>query len=191
MKSSPIPLLGLALILISGCCSMKPKTASTPPPPPAVHKRCPAEFPFHYVDSAHGFSLCLPKHLTKTDASSYPAGSVMFTGFSVPAGTNLQSKKLIIVSGTDSNLQAATGWGHLTADGVTFKRMTAGDGSAGHMTTYLSYTWTEPSQVLHFDFQLYAVNPMVYPPATRPEEYNLGAQRAYANEVMDTFRKLH
>ncbi len=183
MKKSPLTLLGFALLLTAGCCHMH-----VPATPPPAAKRCPAKFSYHYVDPAHGFSLCLPKHLTKTAADGYPAGSVTFTGFSVPAGTNLVTKKLIIVSGTDSNLQAATGWGHLTADGVTFQRMTAGDGSAGHMTTYLSYTWTQPSQTLHFDFQLYAVNPLVYPPATRPTVYDLSAQQAYANEVMHTFR---
>jgi hypothetical protein len=196
MKTPPLAdlsrnvVIGLALILTAGCATHK----ETPPPAPApVHKHCPAKFSYHYVDSPHGFSLCLPKHLTKGDASSYgyPAGSALFTGFSVPAGTNLVTKKLIIVSGTDSDIQGATAWGHFSADGVTFTRQKALDGSAGHMTTYISYGWTHGGKVLHFDFQLFASNPAVFPPATRPAEYSLNAQLKYSEEIMSTFHRLH
>jgi hypothetical protein len=70
----------LAMILAGGCAAPKASPA---------HDQCPAKFAYHYTDSTHGFSLCLPASVTKGDASGFPAGSVPFQGFAVPKGTNL------------------------------------------------------------------------------------------------------
>jgi hypothetical protein len=175
--------IGLMMAFGGGCASMHQK-----PQPPVAH--CPAKYSFHYVDSAHGYSLCLPAQAKKGDASGYPTGSVLFNGLPVPAGTNLESKQLIIVSGMDDNMQGSTAFGHLTVDGVTFQRVKASDGSAGHSTLHVIYTWTHNGKTLHFDFAHRAVNVLVFDPPNRPAEYDQAAQVKISEEIMHTFRRL-
>ncbi len=175
----------IATLLAAGCATRPPL------PPPPIQAHCPAKFSDHYVDTVHRFSLCLPAGLSKGDAGAYPSGTVLFTGFAVPAGTNLEAKQLIIVPGTDPDMQGATPDGRLTADGVTFSRVQAGEGSAGHLTQYYIYTWTHGGKTLHFDFSLYSSNVNDYPPASRPAEFDLPAQVKFTREIMKTFRLLH
>src|SRR4051812_22318745 len=84
-------LLGLVVTLAAGCATTSPKSS------------CPPKYSYHYADSARGFSLCLPAGLQKTDSSA----SVVFAGFAVPQGTNLQAKTLVVVSGNYDFLQGA------------------------------------------------------------------------------------
>jgi len=166
--------IAVAMILVSGC---------------AMHEQCPAKYSQHYVDTTHHFSLCLPSSATEGDAGGYPSGSVLFNGFPVPAGTNLESKRLIIVPGTDPDMQDITADGHLTVDGVNFKRATGGEGSAGHVTQYIFYTWKHNGQKLHFEFSLYSANVLVYPPSTRPAQFNYPAQVQSIQEIMENFHQ--
>jgi hypothetical protein len=129
--------------------------------------------------------------LTQGNAGGYPTGTVLFNGFAVPAGTNLVSKRLIIVPGTDPDMQAGTADGHFTAGGVTFSRMQAGDGSAGHLTQFIIYTWTHGGKTLHFDFSLYSEDVNVFPPSSRPAQFNFAKQYKFTEEVMKTFHRLH
>jgi hypothetical protein len=176
--------LGVAILLLAGCAT------SNPTPLPA-DGHCPANLPYHYVDPTHGFSLCLPGSVSQGNAGGYPAGTVVFTGFAVPSGTNLEQKRLAIVPGTDPDMQDATLHGHFTADGVTFRRATAGEGSAGHLTQYFIYTWTHGGKKLHFDFSLYSVNVNVYPPNNRPAQFDLPAQIRSMDHIMRTFRRVY
>jgi len=178
--------VALIMMLASGCSAL-------PWQKPHHHAaQCPPQFSFHYVNAVRGFSLCLPAGVQQSNASGYPAGTVIFTGFAVPAGTNLESKKLLIVPGAYSDIiSSATAFGHFTADGVTFKRTKFGDGSAGHMDIHIIYTWTNGSKKLNFDFDLHSVNPGVYDPSNRPAEYNLNAQVKNTEEIMSTFKRLH
>jgi hypothetical protein len=184
---------GFAILGVAGCAVLFAPTIPTETPAPLApaHEHCPAKFSFHYVDSTHGFSLCLPAKVTKGDASSYPSGSVLFNGFAVPKGTNLVTKRLIIVPGTDPDMQAGTADGSFVSDGVTFARMQAGDGSAGHLTQFIIYTWTHGGQTFHFDFSLYSANVNDFPASSRPLEFDLPAQVKFTEEVMKTFRRLH
>jgi hypothetical protein len=168
--------VGVIMILVTGC---------------ALHQQCPSNLSDHYVDHTNGFSLCLPGSVTKGNAGGYPSGSVLFTGFPVPQGTNLEEKRLAIVPGTDPDMQDATAGGHFTADGVTFTRSQAGDGSAGHLTQYIIYTWNHGGTPLHFGFSLYSVNVNVYPPSSRPAQFDFAAQLHSTEEVMSTFRRTH
>ncbi len=156
----------------------------------ALHEQCPSDLSQHYVDHANGFSLCLPAGVTKGNAGGYPSGSVVLTGFPVPPGTNLEQKRLAIVLGTDPDMQDATPDGHFTADGVTFRRDNAGEGSAGHLTQYIVYTWKHGGKKIHFDFSLYSVNVEVYPPSSRPAQFDLAAQKQSIEDVMKTFHRL-
>jgi hypothetical protein len=178
--------IGLAMILAAGCACDKPS------PPQPGYPPCPSNFSQHYIDTARHFSLCLPASATESNnTGGYPSGTVLFNGFAVPPGTNLEQKRLIIVPGTDPNMQGATPYGHFTADGVTFTRSQELDGSAGHMTTNIIYTWTQGGNTLDFDFSLYAVNPGVYPPSEQPAEYDLAAQVRFTEKIMGTFHRLH
>lgn len=159
--------------------------------PPQSLSECPSKYSFHYADSIHGFSLCLPAKVKKGDASAYSGVSVVFTGFAVPAKTNLKAKQLIIVPGKYDIIQSATAFGHFAAHGATFKRMKAEEGSAGHLTIHIIYIWRKGSQTVHFDFAHRSVNVANFDPSNRPAEYNRGTQIKITEEIMSTFKLLH
>lgn len=170
MKSPLISFLAALSIVAAGCATTKPTA-------------CPTKYPSHYADTARGFTLCLPNGLKKTEANSMTT----FTGFTVPAGTNLQSKSLIVVSGNYDMLAGARPSGSVTADGVTLKRVLLDDGSAGHSTLHVIYTWQKPnSRPVHFDCTHRAVNPAIVDP--RPAAYDQAAQIKLSEEIMSTFK---
>jgi hypothetical protein len=76
-------------------------------------------------------------------------------------------------------------------DGVTFRRATAGEGSAGHLDQYIVYTWKHGGKKLHFDFDLRSANVNDYPPSSRPAQFDYAAQVQSTEEIMRTFRLLH
>jgi hypothetical protein len=80
----------------------------------------------------------------------------MFTGFAVPANTNLRSKQLSIISGDYALLKSAEPFGQFTANGVTFKRAKFEEGSAGHLDLHVIYAPT--GRNLHFDFDHHSVD---------------------------------
>jgi len=176
--------IAVVLIMTTGCANDREK------PSYPVSDR-PAKSPFHYTDAAHGFSLCLPAKVKKGDASAYPAGSVVFTGFAVPARTNLEVKQLIVVPGKYDMTQAATAFGHFTANGVSFERVKAEEGSAGHLTVHIIYAWKKGSREVHFDFAHRSVNIRNFDPSNRPAEYNRCIQIKITEEIMSTFKILH
>ena len=188
-KSARHITLASALILMAGCAPTK-KTPTPAPPHPSPTSQCPPKYPQHYADATQGYSICLPANAHKTSAAGLPAGSVLFTGFSVPAGTNLTRKDLSVQPGMDDNLQGATPFGHLTAGGVTFQRMKEGDAGAGHRVEHIIYLWTHAGKKLYFDFGLYSVNPQIVGPPM-PAEFNEPAQVKITEEIMKTFRPLH
>ena len=169
--------LGSALLTIAVGCSTRPLNTDV----------CPANYPFHYVDKGHQFSICLPPNLKM----STPGGSTTFTGFPVPKGTNLMAKSLTIATGNYDYLTGAKPAGSLTVDNVVFQRAELQDGSAGHLTLHVIYTWKTQGQSLHFDFAHAAVNLAVYDPADRPQEYNRDAQIKITEEIMQTFRRMY
>jgi hypothetical protein len=175
--------IAVALIILTACTSQSEKR-------PYSASACPSPYSFRYADSVHGFSVCLPAKVKKGDASDYPAGSVVFTGFAVPAKTNLQAKQLIIVPGKYDIMESATAFGHLTADGVTFKRLKAEEGSAGHLTLHMLYAWKKGSKEIHFDFAHRSVDVGNFDPYNRPAEYNRSAQIKMTEQIMRTFREL-
>ena len=158
--------------------------------PPQSLSDCPSTYSFHYTDSVHGFSLCLPAKVKKGDATAYPGGSVVFTGFAVPAKTNLEAKQLIIVPGKYDIIQSATAFGHFAAHGASFKRMKGEEGSAGHLTLHIIYTCRKGSHEVHFDFAHRSVNIANFDPSNRPTEYNRAAQIKITEQIMSTFKPL-
>jgi hypothetical protein len=173
---SHLALLVLAVALCAGCA-----TDGHKPSP------CPARYSFHYQDAARGFSLCLPTGLQKADAN----GTTVFTGFAVPPGTNLQEKKLVVVTGNYDEMQGAKAAGSLTADGVVLKRVQLDEGSAGHSTLHVIYTWKNGAKNVHFDFTHRAVNVGNFDPPNRPAEYDRPAQIQITEEIMRTFKRLN
>ena len=144
-----------------------------------------------YPDTAHGFRICIPRHLTRSGPAGFSDGRVVFSGFVVPPGTTLQSKSLLIVPGSDADVQGAVPFGHFTAGGVTFQRTKLNDGSAGHTTLHITYLWTAAGgQQVYFDFTHYAVNPLVFDPGNRPANYNQSEQIKLTEEIMRTFTPL-
>ena len=181
--------LASALILMAGCAAPK-KTTVPAPVPPAPTSQCPSKYPQHYADAAQRYSICLPANVSKGNASGLPAGTVVFNGFSVPAGTNLLSKRLIIQPGADDLLQTATAFGQFTAGGVTFQRMKETDAGAGQEYLNIIYVWKHAGQQLNFVFEHHAVNPgNIGPP--QPTVYNEAVQVKITEEIMKTFRRLH
>jgi hypothetical protein len=174
-KRATCALVALVVTIGAGCATQGP----TPSP-------CPPKYPQHYADTTHRFSLCLPSGVNKTASGS----TVTFNGFTVPSGTNLQAKGLIVVPGNYDMLQGATAAGSLTVDGVVLKRAQADEGSAGHSTLHVIYTWKEGSKVVHFDFTHRAVNVGNFDPPNRPQEYNRAAQLKLTEEIMSTFKRL-
>jgi hypothetical protein len=142
------------------------------------------------VDSSQHFGFCLPAGLQKSAADGYPAGSIRFQGFGVPAGTNLVSKQLIIIPGADPNLQGATASGTFKAGNVTFQRSTAEEGAAGHSIQYVIYSSAQGGKTLSFEFVLNSTNRSNYPPASRPAQFDYAAQVKSTEEIMKTFRRL-
>jgi hypothetical protein len=112
--------------------------------------------------------------------------STLFTGFAVPAKTNLESKDLIIVPGDYDMLEGAESFGRFTAGNVTFERAKFDEGSAGHLTLHVIYTWK--SKKLHFDFEHRSVNIYNFDPGQRPAEYSRDAQIKLTEQIMSTFR---
>ena len=173
-----------AMILMAGC------TAPTPPHPnPSPTSQCPANLPQHILNHAQHYSLCLPANVHAGSTSGLPAGSAVYTGFSVPAGTNLERKQLNIQPGSDDNLQGATAFGQFTAGGVTFQRMKESDAGAGHREEHIIYIWTHGGAKTYFDFGLHSVNPQIVGPP-HPAEYNEPAQVKSTEEIMKTFRRV-
>ncbi len=148
---------------------------------------CPPQYSFAYADPAHGFRICLPAE-GKGAVADYPKDSTMFIGFAVPAKTNLKDKRLIIVAGDYELLKSAEGFGHFTAGNVTFERTKFEEGSAGHLTLHIIYTWKTKN--LHFDFQNRSVNVNNFDPPNRPAEYNRNAQIKLTEQIMSTFRTI-
>jgi hypothetical protein len=155
---------------------------------PSATAGCPASLPFTYVDRARGFRICLPTGLQKGVPEQSSPGSVLFTGFAVPAKTNLESKQLFIISGEYDLFRSAKPFGQFTANGVTFKRAAFDEGSAGHLDLHVIYTPTGKN--LHFDFDLHSVNVYNFDPPNRPAEYNRAAQIKFTEEIMSTFSML-
>jgi hypothetical protein len=151
---------------------------------------CPPEYPFQYLDRLHGFQICLPAEIKRsvTDDPSYPKGSTLFTGFAVPAKTNLDKKALIIVSGHYDFLKSAKPFGQFTASGITFRRAKFEDGHAGGLDLHIIYT--PAGKNLHFDFDLSSVNVLNFDPPNRPAEYNHAAQIKFTEQIMSTFSML-
>jgi hypothetical protein len=175
--------VALALTTTTGCANQIEKA------PPV--SECPSTYSFRYVDPVHGFSLCLPANVKKGDASDFPTDSVVFTNFAVPAKSNLQAKELIIVPGKYDMLQSATAFGHFTAGGVTFNLLKAEEGSAGHLTLHIIYTWKRGSQEMEFDFAHRSVNVANFDPSNRPKEYSQAGQVKLTEQIMSTFKPLH
>lgn len=146
---------------------------------------CPPQYSVPYADPAHGFRICLPAEV-KRAVADYPKNSIVFTGFTVPAKTNLRSKRLLIISGYYDLLKSAEGFGRFTTGNVTFERAKFEEGSAGHLTLHIIYTWK--SKKLHFDFEHRSVNVNNFDPSNRPAEYNRNAQIKLTEQIMSTFR---
>lgn len=155
---------------------------------PTTTVGCPASLPFAYVDRAHGFRICLPTRLKKGVPEQSPAGAVVFTGFAVPAKTNLESKQLFIIPGEYDMLKSAKPFGQFTANGVTFKRAKFEEGSAGHLDLHVIYT--PAGKNLHFDFNHHSVDVLNFDPSNRPAEYNRAAQIKFTEQIMSTFSML-
>ena len=170
-------LIALLTGLSVGCATNGP----TKPSP------CPSKYTLHYQDAARGFSICLPAGVQVANTG----GRLTFSGFPAPQGTNLQQKSLVVVSGSYDMLQGATPAGTLTADGVVFKRVRTDEGSAGHSTLHVIYTWQKAGKALHFDFTHYAVNVGNFDPPNRPPEYDKAAQIKLSEEIMSTFMRLN
>ena len=145
---------------------------------------CPPKYAVHYTDEKRDFILCLPAGVKESDAT---AGQVVFTGFAVPAGTNLEQKTLIIAPGKYDMLQGAKAAGGITANGIYLKRALLDDGSAGHSTLHVIYTWTNEKKSVHFDFTYRSVNVGNFDPANRPKEYDRAAQIKWSEDIMSTF----
>jgi len=151
---------------------------------------CPPSLPFAYVDRAHGFRICLPAGLRRETPEDYPERSVQFTGFALPRKTNLESKWLLIVSGDYDLLKDATPFGHFKANNIEFERAKFDEGSAGHLTLHIIYSWKQGKNAIHFDFQQRSVNPYNFDPPQRPAEYDRAAQIKITEQIMSTFRTL-
>jgi len=200
-KSARHITLASALILIAGCAPTKKTPSPLPSPPrPSSTSQCPPKYPQHFVDATQGYSICLPAnvHQTSTDqlhashsTDQFPADHVEFTGFSVPAGTNLTRKNLTVRPDEDEyNLQNSTPFGQLTVGGVTFQRMTGGEASLGHFDEHIVYLWTHAGKNLYFDFGLHSVQPGIIGPPM-PARFNEPAQVKITEEIMKTFRPLN
>jgi hypothetical protein len=175
--------LALVVLLTAGCAGEANKTA-------ALSMHCPPKYSFHYADATRGFALCLPDGVKKADASAYPAGSVLFSGFAVAKETNLKNKTLIIVPGNYQTIKDAAPLPDLTTNGVTFKRVKAEEGGAGHLVVHIIYTPEEGMKKVHFDFALRSVNVENFDSSDRPKKYSQAAQMRFTEEIMSTFKRL-
>jgi len=170
--------VAVGLLLIASCCCGTSKESNQSP-------NCPAEYSFGYTDPVHGFRICLPAGV-KRAVADYPKDSIKFTGFAVPTKTNLESKDLIIVPGDYDVLKSADPFGRFTVGSVTFERAKFEEGSAGHLTLHIIYTWKRKN--IHFDFEHLSVNVMNFDPPNRPAGYNRDAQIKLTERIMSTFR---
>ena len=150
---------------------------------------CPPDYPFAYVDRVHRFSVCLPAGVIKEETTGYPAGSVLFSGFPLQPKTNLRSKQLLIVSGEYDLLNSAAPFGHFAGNGLSFERAQFEEGSAGHLTAHLIYTWKDGNTEVHFDFEDRSVNIYNFDPGQRPTEYNRQHEIKISEQIMSTFGK--
>lgn len=179
----PVRIAAIALIAIFAGCGTLPSGNS------CAHAMYDGKTGMEpYADAAHKFHLCVPGGLTRQGPTGTANGRVVFSGFAVPTGTNLESKTLVIAPGSYVDMQGAAAFGEFTAGGVTFKRARLDDGSAGHSTLHIVYTWKTDGQPVHFDFTHRSVNPGVFDPGKRPAQYDRAAQ--LTEEIMGTFARL-
>lgn len=184
-KLSALLALSVFIADFSGCTCVSSGGGATDP---CAQTRYGGKEMEPYTDVARQFAICVPKGLTKKGPAGFTDGRVVFSGFTVPPGTNLESKTLVIVAGAYPDVQGATPSGHFAAGGVTFARAKLYDGSAGHMDLHVVYTGKVHGQTVHFDFTHHAVNPGVFDPGNRPAVYDEAAQIKLAEVVMGTFR---
>jgi len=184
LHSSVVKNIWLALAAALSACASESTDQSN------ISAGCPPSLPFAYVDQAHGFRICLPAGLTQETAQNYVAGSVQFTGFALPPKTNLRSKPLLIIPGQYDVLKSATPFGAFSANGITFERARFEEGSAGHLTLHVIYTWKRAANAVHFDFEHRSVNIYNFDPPQRPAEYDRATQIKITEQIMSTFRKL-
>jgi hypothetical protein len=183
-QSSVVKNIWLALAAaLSACAAQAADQSST-------STGCPPSLPFAYVDRVHGFRICLPAGLRRETPEDYPERSVQFTGFALPRKTNLESKGLLIVSGDYDLQKAATPFGHFKANSIEFERGKFEEGSLGHLTLHIIYSWKNGKSAIHFDFEHRSVNPYNFDPPQRPAEYDRAAQIKITEQIMSTFRKL-
>jgi hypothetical protein len=184
LHSSVVKNISLALAAALSACASESTDQSS------MSAGCPPSLPFAYVDRAHGFRICLPAGLRKEAPEDYPERSVQFTGFALPRKTNLESKWLLIVSGDYDLLKAAAPFGHFKANSIVFERAKFDEGSAGHLTLHIIYSWKHGKSAVHFDFEHRLVNIYNFDPPQRPAEYDRAAQIKITEQIMSTFRKL-
>jgi hypothetical protein len=184
LHSSVVKNIWLALAAALSACASESTDQST------ISAGCPLSLPFVYMDQAHRFRVCLPAGLTQETAQNYLVGSVQFTGFALPPKTNLRSKQLLIVSGQYDLLKSAAPFSHFSANGITFERAKFEEGSAGHLTLHVIYTWKRGTNAVHFDFEHRSVNIYNFDPSQRPAEYDRAGQIKITEQIMRTFQKL-
>ena len=184
LHCSVVKNIWLALAAALSACASESTDQSS------ISAGCPPSLPFAYVDQAHGFRICLPAGLTQETAQNYVAGSAQFTGFALAPKTNLRSKQLLIVSGQYDLLKSAAPFGHFSANGITFERARFEEGSAGHLTLHIVYSWKHGNSAMNFDFEHRSVNIYNFDPPQRPAEYDRAAQIKITQQIMSTFRKL-
>jgi hypothetical protein len=97
---------------------------------------------------------------------------------------------LLIVSGDYDLLKAATPFGHFKANSIAFERAKFDEGSAGHLTLHIIYSWKHGKSAMHFDFEHRSVNIYNFDPPQRPAEYDRAVQIKITEQIMSTFRKL-
>jgi len=150
----------------------------------------PAVAPIRIRRSSARVSHLFAAGLRRETPEDYPERSVQFTGFALPRKTNLVSKWLLIVSGDYDLLKAATPFGHFKANSITFERARFDEGSAGHLTLHIIYSWKHGKSAIHFDFEHRSVNIYNFDPSQRPAEYDRAAQIKITEQIMSTFRTL-
>ncbi len=159
----------LPFLLVLGCAS------STHYPPRHMYQ---------YWGGDGEYSLLFPAGVQKSAAAD---GRVVFTGFKVPAGTNLEEKQVIVAPGKYALLRGAKAEGGISANAVYLKRAIVEEGSAGHSTLHIIYTWTNKGKSVHFDCTLRSVNVGNFDPANRPREYDRAAAMKWSESIAGSF----
>lgn len=160
-------------------------TATSQSQPPTVSPTTSAAL---YQNVKYNFKFTLPTGATIANQSD-SAGRVNFT---IAGGTNLTEKYVQINIVENANPCASPAVGsppssteNVTINNIQFVKRTGGEGAAGNLYDWVTYSTTRNNACINLAFILHSLNPGNFP--TPPPVFDKNAESAVFTQLLNTF----